>query len=252
VQRLLADALGGEGYELAFAANGQDGLRLARELRPAVITLDLLMPGMDGWAVLSLLKAEPELESIPVIILSVRTEQDFCFALGVADYLQKPIDRERLIATLQKYHHPRAANHVLVVEDEADTREMLCRMLDNKEWTVARAENGLAALESIAHHLPSLIVLDLRMPVMDGFEMISELRKHEDWRRIPVVVVSGKDLDAGDRAKLEGYVKAILEKGKFSREDLMQEVQETVRLFLAGQKPAEAATAPVYEKNPLH
>jgi signal transduction histidine kinase/CheY-like chemotaxis protein len=252
VHRLLADALRSEGYRLTFAASGQEGLRLAKEQRPAVITLDVLMPEMDGWVVLSLLKAEPELAAIPVIMLSVRAEQDFGFSLGVADYLQKPIDGQRLIAALRKFHRPRSTNHVLVVEDDADTRDMLCKMLDNNGWTIAHAQNGLAAMESITHRPPSLIVLDLRMPVMDGFEMIGELRKHEDWRKIPVVVVSGKDLTPEDRARMQGHVKAILQKGKFSREDLMREVQETVRLFLAGPQPAQDTTTSDYAQNPLH
>ena len=239
VHRLLAEALGPEGYALKFASNGADGLRLAKELRPAIITLDVIMPDMDGWVVLSLLKADPELATIPVIMLSVRADQDFGFALGVADYLQKPIDRNRLLGVLKKYHQLASASHVLVVEDEPDTRTMLCRMLENSDWQVRSAENGLQALESITHHQPSLIVLDLRMPVMDGFEMIAELQKHEDWRKIPVVVVSAKDLTPEDRHRLEGHVEKILQKGDFAREDLLREVQNTVRLFL-GNNPSPA------------
>jgi len=233
VHQLLAEALRPAGYTLKFAASGPEGLRLAKELRPAVITLDVLMPEMDGWVVLALLKADPDLAAIPVIMLTVRADQDFGFAMGVADYLQKPIDRERLLAVLKKYHGPSTHNHVLVVEDEPAMREMLGRMLSSKEWTVAEAENGLAALESITHSRPSLIILDLRMPVMDGFEMIAELRKHEDWRKIPVVVVSAKELTADDRQRLQGHVLKILQKGDFSREALMREVQQTVKLFLA-------------------
>ena len=233
VHQLLAEALRPAGYALKFAGNGPEGLRLAKELRPAVITLDVLMPDMDGWVVLALLKADPDLAAIPVIMLTVRADQDFGFAMGVADYLQKPIDRERLVAVLKKYHGQRSSNHVLVVEDEPAMREMLCRMLNNKEWTVAEAENGLAALESITHCPPSLIILDLKMPVMDGFQMIAELRKHEDWRKIPVVVVSAKELTPEDRQRLQGHVLKILQKGDFSREALMREVQQTVKLFLA-------------------
>jgi CheY-like chemotaxis protein len=234
VHRLLADALGSEGFTLKFASSGQEGLRLAKELHPSVITLDVIMPEMDGWVVLSLLKADPELAAIPVIMLTVRADQDFGFAMGVADYLQKPIDRDRLIAVLRKYHHALPPDGVLVVEDEPDMREMLCRMLEGKDWTVAEAENGLAALESITRSRPALIILDLKMPVMDGFEMIGELHKHEDWRKIPVVVVSAKELTYEDRQRLQGHVKKILQKGDFTREQLLREVQDTVRLFLSG------------------
>ena len=235
VQKMLADALRPEGYSLKFASTGAEGLRLAKELRPSVITLDVLMPEMDGWVVLALLKADPELAAIPVIMLTVRADQDFGFAMGVADYLQKPIDRERLLAVVKKYHRQRPSNQVLVVEDEPAMREMLSRMLNHGEWTVATAENGLAALEAITRFQPDLIILDLKMPVMDGFQMIAELRKHEDWRRIPVVVVSAKELTAEDRQRLQGHVLKILQKGDFSREALLREVQQTVQLFLSKQ-----------------
>ena len=238
VHQLLADALRSEGYALKFAPNGSEGLRLAKELRPAVITLDVLMPEMDGWVVLALLKDDPDLANIPVIMLTVRADQDFGFAMGVADYLQKPIDRNRLVGVLKKYHRQRPASRVLVVEDDPAMREMLCRMLENKDWTVTQAENGLAALESITHSQPSLIILDLKMPVMDGFEMIAELHKHEDWRKIPVVVVSAKELTSEDRARLQGHVQKILQKGDFGREELMREVQQTVKLFLGKQENA--------------
>src|SRR6185295_8852619 len=242
VHQLVADALKAEGFTLKFATSGKEGLRLAKELRPAVITLDVLMPDMDGWVVLALIKADPDLVSIPVIMLTVRADQDFGFSMGVADYLQKPIDRERLIAVLKRYHQFRPPNHVLVVEDDAAMREMICRMLSDKDWTVAEAENGLAALESIARCQPSLIVLDLKMPVMDGFQMIAELHKHEDWRKIPVVVVSAKELTTEDRMRLQGHVKKILQKGDFGREGLMREVQETVKLFLGKQENAATET----------
>ena len=239
VHQLLAGALRTEGYALAFASNGAEGLRLAKELRPAVITLDVIMPEMDGWVVLSLLKADPDLAAIPVIMLTVRADQDFGFALGLADYLQKPIDPKRLIGVLKRYHRLRPSNHVLVVEDDDTMRELLCRMLEREEWTVARAENGLAALESITHHQPSLIILDLKMPVMDGFQMIAELHKHEDWRKIPVVVISAKELTTEDRQLLQGHVKRILQKGDFNRAELMREVQETVKQFLSSQNAVE-------------
>jgi CheY-like chemotaxis protein len=238
VHQLLSDALRPEGYSLKFATNGKEGMRLAKELRPAVITLDVLMPEMDGWVVLALLKADPDLAGIPVIMLTVRADQDFGFAMGVADYLQKPIDRERLVGVLRKYHQRQPMNHVLVVEDDPAMREMLVRMVGNKEWSVASAENGLAALESITHCQPSLILLDLRMPVMNGFEMIAELHKHEDWRKIPVVVVSAKELTTEDRQRLQGHVQKVLQKGDFNRDELMREVQQTVRLFLASDNAA--------------
>jgi CheY-like chemotaxis protein len=228
----LAAALRDEGYTLKFASSGPEGLRVAKDWRPAVITLDVLMPEMDGWVVLSLLKADPELAGIPVIMLTVRADETFAFAMGVADYLKKPIHRERLVAVLQKFHRFPPIE-VLVVEDDANMRQMLRRMLQQESWTVSEAANGQAALESVARSQPSLIILDMLMPVMDGFEMVVELQKHEDWRKIPVVVVSAKELTQDERLRLQGCVKTILQKGSFGREELMREVQQTVRQFLA-------------------
>jgi signal transduction histidine kinase/CheY-like chemotaxis protein len=245
VHQLLANALGPAGYTLKFASSGAEGLRLAKELRPAVITLDVIMPEMDGWVVLARLKDDPELAAIPVIMLTVRADQDFGFAMGVADYLQKPIDRERLVSVLRRYYRLQPAKEVLVVEDDPQMREMLCRMLEDKDWTITQADNGLTALESITHCQPSLIVLDLKMPVMDGFDMVAELNKHDDWRKIPVVVVSGKELTPEDRQRLQGHVQKILQKGDFGREELLREVQQTVKLFLAEQNGLGAPTTKV-------
>jgi len=233
IQQLLATALRDEGYSLSFASSGAEGLRLAKELHPAVITLDVLMPEMDGWVVLSLLKADPELSGIPVIMLTVRGDENFAFAMGVADYLKKPIDRDRLIAVLQKYHRLEPPIEVLVVEDDSNMRQMLHRMLEQETWTVSEAPNGQAALECVARSQPSLIILDMLMPVMDGFQVIAELQKHEAWRKIPVVVVSAKELTEADRAKLQGCVTTILQKGSFGREELIHEVQQTVRQLVS-------------------
>ncbi len=236
VHRLLNDALRDEGYTLEFATTGAEGLRKAKEIRPAIITLDVIMPEMDGWVVLSLLKADPDLAAIPVVMLTVRAEQDFAFAMGVADYLRKPIDRERLIAVMKKFHRLTPPVQVLVVEDDPAMREMFRRMLERENWAVTEAENGLAALEQITQAQPSLIILDLMMPVMDGFQMVAELQKHEDWRKIPVVVVSAKDLTSEDRQRLQGHVEAILQKGSIGREGLLREVQQTVRLYLTNRR----------------
>lgn len=229
VRQQLAELLQREGYEVELAGSGEEGLRRARAINPSIITLDALMPEMDGWAVLSELKKDPKLASIPVVMVSIWPETERAFALGVAEYLSKPVDATRLAAVLKKYHCPPPANRALVVEDDPDMRSLLRQMLESEHWAAATAENGQAALVEINRARPSLIILDLMMPVMDGFQLVAELQKRDDWRRIPVVVVTAKDVTVEDRKRLEGRAAEILKKGAFSRDELLQTVQQTVR-----------------------
>jgi signal transduction histidine kinase/DNA-binding response OmpR family regulator len=228
VCRLLERFLGKEGFQVETALDGEEGLRLARELQPDAITLDVLMPGIDGWTVLAMLKTDPDLADIPVIMLTIVDDKGKGYALGAAEYMVKPIDRDRLAAVLRPY---RSASHpfrVLVVEDEAVTREMLRRALEKEGWDVIEAEHGRAALELVAEARPGLILLDLMMPEMDGFEFVAELRQNEAWRVIPVVVVTAKDLTAQDRLRLNGYVEKILQKQAYSQDALLAEVRDLV------------------------
>jgi signal transduction histidine kinase/DNA-binding response OmpR family regulator len=216
------------GLHMAGAASGEEGLRLAKELRPALITLDVLMPGLDGWAVLTALKTDPELATIPVIMATIVDDKNMGFALGAADYLTKPIDRERLSQLLKKFPCAHLASPALVVEDEPALRALVRRMLEKEGWVVAEAENGRVALERVAENRPELIVLDLMMPEMDGFTFIEALRQNEAWRAIPVVVVTAKDLTAEDRARLNGQVQQVLHKGSYSRDELLREMGEQI------------------------
>src|SRR5262249_9978420 len=150
VHDLMQRFLRREGLRMATAASGEEGLRLARELRPAAITLDVLMPGMDGWAMLTALKADPLLADIPVIMLTIVDDKNMGYALGAADYLTKPIDWGRLAVILQKYRCAHPPCTMLVVEDDADTRDMLRRLLTREGWVVMEATNGRVALERMA------------------------------------------------------------------------------------------------------
>jgi signal transduction histidine kinase/CheY-like chemotaxis protein len=226
---LLRRFLGSKGFRVETASNGADGLRLAEEIRPNAITLDVMMGGMDGWAVLTALKQNPELADIPVIMLSIVDEKNLGYALGAADYLTKPIDRKRLAVVIDRYRAGRAKCRVLLVEDDAPTREMMCRTLQKDGLEVVEAENGEMALARVADQRPDLILLDLMMPVMDGFQFASELRKHPEWQNIPVVVVTAKELTADDRLQLNGYVEKIVQKGAFGRDELLQDVHQFVR-----------------------
>jgi CheY-like chemotaxis protein len=226
---------------MAAALSGEEGVRLAKALRPAVITLDVLMPGMDGWSVLTTLKANPDLADIPVIILTIVDDKNLGYALGASDYLTKPIDRDRLLAILKKYRCEVRPCPVLVVEDDAATRELLRRMLEKEGWLVSEAEHGRAALERVAETQPDLILLDLMMPEMDGFQFIEELRKQEAWRSIPIIVVTAKDLTEADRLRLNGYVEKILQKTTYSRESLLTEVRDLVASYIAEKTRVENA-----------
>jgi signal transduction histidine kinase/DNA-binding response OmpR family regulator len=225
VRDLMQRFLTKEGFRVVTAHGGEEGLRRARELRPDAITLDVMMPGMDGWAVLSALKADPDVADIPVIMLTIVDDKNLGYALGASDYLTKPIDRERLVTVLRQH---RRDLPVLVVDDDAEVRQLFRRMLEPEGYTVVEAPNGRVALERLRDMSPSVILLDLMMPEMDGFEFVAEFRRHEPWRAIPIVVVTAKDLSPDDRARLNGYVEKILQKGTHGREQLLAEVRELV------------------------
>jgi signal transduction histidine kinase/DNA-binding response OmpR family regulator len=226
---LIARALGKEGFHVELATDGRTGLELARKLKPQAITLDVMMPGLDGWAVLTALKADPATANIPVIMLTVVDEKQIGFALGAADYFTKPIDWGRLNSALGKYRKPTNHQTVLIVEDDEQAREMLRRALTREGWQVIEAGNGRMALERLDGLVPALILLDLMMPEMDGFEFMQELRQRPDCRRVPVVVITAKDITEDDRRRLNGQVARILRKSALSMKELVSEVQALTR-----------------------
>ncbi|MEG3876107.1 response regulator [Microcoleus sp. herbarium7] len=232
---LIQRALARQGLRIEVAGGGEQALRLAKQLRPDAITLDVIMPGMDGWAVLSALKADPDLAEIPVILLSFVGNKSLGFALGASDYLTKPVDGKRLAALLNKYRRDQdgvAANslpcQILVVEDDDATRKILRRILEKKGWAVAEADSGHAALEQLAVARPHLILLDLMLPEMDGFELIAELRKSHSEDPIPIVVITAKDLTTAESQLLNGYVDRVLQKGVYSCDTLLRDVRSIV------------------------
>ena len=237
VHDLMHRFLTKEGFRVESALSGEEGLRLAKELQPDAITLDVMMARMDGWAVLSRLKADPELADIPVIVLTIVDNKTMGYALGASDYLTKPIDRTRLSAILKKYRCDRPPCPILVVDDEAANREMMRRMLEKEGWTVTEAENGRIALERMADNRPELILLDLMMPQMDGFAFVNELQQHKLWLSIPVVVLTAKDITPQDRLRLNGYVENILQKGAYSCEELLDQVRNLVTTYVRQETP---------------
>ena len=218
-----------DGYTVATAAGGEQGLRLAHEIQPAAITLDVMMPDMDGWSVLRALKADPVLHTIPVIMLTMIDDRTRGYSLGAVDYLTKPVDREQLNKALSSYYCAEEdICPVLLVEDDIETREIMARALEKAGWTVSEAGNGQEALDIMSGLQPMLILLDLMMPVMDGFDFLAELRARPEWQHIPVIVVTAKDLTADDRNRLAGKVEKVLEKNACTLDQLLQRVSEAV------------------------
>ena len=224
IRRVLVD----EGFRVIEAADGAEGLDLARRDPPDAITLDVLMPRMDGWAVLAELKADPALADVPVIMLTMLDDRRLGFALGATEYLTKPLDRERLRALVARYRR-NGARDVLTVEDDVDTRDLLRRQLEADGWLVAEAENGRAGLEAVSRRVPSLILLDLMMPVMDGCQFAAELRRHEAWRGIPVIVITAKELTGEERSALNGDVQGVLQKGAVNADELLRSLRDLVK-----------------------
>jgi CheY-like chemotaxis protein len=199
---------------------------MARQLRPAAITLDVIMPEMDGWIVLSALKADPVLCDIPVIMLTMVDDPERGFTLGSSDYATKPVNRQRLSQMLKKYTCPSPPCPVLVVDDDPMARSLTRAILEKEGWAVSEAENGIEALASMENQRPSLIFLDLSMPQMDGFEFAAAVRSHPEWRTIPIVVVTAQDLTKEERKRLNGNVDSILRKSGDSRESILAQVRD--------------------------
>ena len=210
---LMTRFLHREGFNARTAAGGNEGLALARELRPRAILLDVMMPGVDGWSVLSALKADPDLADIPVVMVTFVDQRGLAASLGAADYVLKPVRWDRFKAVMDRFRP--AAGTVLVIDDDDDTRERLRGFLKKDGWAVIEAENGRVGLDSVVAARPEVILLDLTMPVMDGFTFLQRLRDRPDCHDIPVVVLTARNLTRDDRLRLGG-ANQILHKGDVS------------------------------------
>ncbi len=224
---LLSRFLNREGFAVITASGGAEALRLAREHLPTAITLDVIMPGMDGWEVLRQLKEDPELETIPVVLLTVSDEQDLGYSLGAAEYLTKPVDGPKLSTIVARFQRGGAAD-ALVVDDDPAARDMASRSLERDGWNVRQAANGLEALAEVGKKMPSLIILDLIMPEMDGFDFVAALHENPDWKAIPIIVVTAMDVSDSDRRRLGATVTRIFQKGSYRMADLGDAIHRIV------------------------
>jgi CheY-like chemotaxis protein len=241
-RELIGDYLRQAGFAVMTAAGGREGLKRAKESHPIAITLDVMMPDIDGWTVLAALRGDPQLADIPVVMATIVDERRQGMALGAVGYLTKPIERDKLVELVRRYAAPTGPTRVLVVEDDAIQRDRVRMWLQPPQWLVSEAENGRVALDRLKEAAPDVIILDLMMPEMDGFQLVAALQEHPQWRRIPVVVVTALDLSAEDRARLNSGVETVLLKESFKPTDLIDGLRRLVAKARKLDKVVEAAS----------
>ena len=230
VSELMKRQLSKEGYQVIIAPNGKDGIRLARELKPDAITLDILMPEMDGWSVLRTLKADPEVSNIPVIMASILDEKNKGFSLGAADFLSKPIQKEYLMKSIRNLTGDKENLKICIIEDDESLRFTIKEILEKQNVEIIEAENGKVGM-SLLHKeeiKPDLILLDLMMPVMNGFEFLKSIRE-TDLNSIPILVLTGADLSEDEKSFLSGEVQRILEKSEDTLSSIVSEVGNVIK-----------------------
>ena len=228
VRHLMERFLNREGFTVHTAADGASGVALVRQYKPMAVTSDIMMPGMDGWSVLSAIKSDPETADIPVIMLTMGDTQELGFALGAFDFLSKPLDRNQLLKALERINLPASGEtEILIVEDDRDTRELLQRTLEREGWKVITATDGVNAIELLASaaRVPDLVLLDLMMPRLDGFGVLDAIRKNPLWVSIPVVILTAKDLTIDERMLLSQSSAAILEKGAVPPSEVLENLR---------------------------
>ncbi len=224
---LIASALASAEYLPVRARHGEEALRLAREIHPVAITLDLVLPGLDGWEVLKRLKSDPELVSIPVVIISVVDNRELGVALGAEDYFVKPVERDRFVARVRAITavHDLGKPQLLLIDDDAAVHALLREELEHSGYSVVHAYSGEEGLLAAVRHAPDLIILDLMMPGMSGFEVASSLKQNPLTEEIPIIVLTSKDVTPEDRASLQSKVATFVQKGKPAREQLISEIR---------------------------
>jgi adenylate cyclase len=227
-REIVSQILLREGFDVVLAKSGRQGLQLAREIRPSIITLDVLMPDLDGWSTLQELKRDADLRDIPVIMVTIVDEENRAYALGAAAYLTKPISRECLHKALASCPLDQASRRVLIVEDDPHTRGWLARILREDGWEVAEAENGRVGLDRLPLVKPDIILLDLMMPEMDGFEFVDEISRHEETRHLPLIVLTAADLDQEAHRRLSGGIRRILRKRMGGRDEVLATLRDVI------------------------
>ncbi|MBJ6981151.1 response regulator [Luteimonas sp. MC1572] len=218
-----------QGLRVEFASNGADGLRMARERAPKLILLDVLMPGADGWSVLTALKTDPRLASIPVVMISVTEQQALGQAIGAADYLVKPVQQDSLVQAVARHLPSGIPRPILVIDDDATTRSMLRRQMERQGWRVVEAANGAEGLACVGSLAPAMILLDLMMPAMDGFAFLDALRGELGAASVPIIVLTAKELSRDEERGLSTRVSRVIAKGGYRGRELEDEVRRVMQ-----------------------
>jgi CheY-like chemotaxis protein len=235
----LRGALSGEGFATVFVSANGDALPLAKAVQPDIIILDVIVQSSEGLQALRHIKADPQLRHCPVVILTTADEPQSATALGAADFLLKPFDRKALRSALGRFRQEAVAGYALVIDDDPDVRVLVSRTLRKEGWRVETASNAVEALQKVEAELPEVILLDLGLPVIDGFEILSRLRAMPAWAELPVVVLTGRDVTQEERRRLTG-VRTILMKGSNVRSDVIGEVRKIAR-----QTPGQLPSIPL-------
>ena len=245
VHDLLKRSLGRAGYRVITAINGTDGLAMARTHHPDFITLDIMMPGVDGWSVLTSLKADPSLKDIPVFVLTMTNEKSLGYALGAAQFLTKPVNKDALLGLLRQYRrHPNHC-HVLMIDDDANNRDLIRRVLEPEGTVVDEATDGQSGLDWLSTHAaPDLVILDLMMPNMDGFAFIDALRQRPELNQLPVLVLTAKTLTDEDRQRLSLRAEHIIERNGLSEDMLVDRLHEQLCSHSKNTPPAPTGKTP--------
>ena len=231
---ILTVYLTNEGYNVIVAVDGKEAIKKAKEFKPFLITLDIMLPKVDGWEVLSELKNFPDTADIPVIIVSIVDNKDLGYSLGAASYLMKPVDRKILINTVKIITSNLSAKdkpmEILVVDDDEKAVKCIRVILENAGFRVLTAYGGKAGIELAINNNPDMIILDLMMPDISGFDVVEKLRKHQKAKNIPIVICSSKDITEEDKKVLNGNIMAIVQKGSHTKEELLREIQNIEKL----------------------
>jgi signal transduction histidine kinase/DNA-binding response OmpR family regulator len=218
----------GRDYRVVSFLSGEGAVEKAKEIKPMAITLDIMMPKKDGWQVLRELKQTPETQDIPVIILSIIDNKRLGFSLGAAEYIVKPLEKQALLKKLKNLEKTTVIKKVLVVDNEQNTVELISNVLREGGYQLAVAYNSIDAIKTIKDFIPDLIVLNLTMPEVSGFDVIEYLKTEEKVKAIPLIVISRKDLTEKEIDELNGRIQGILNRGILAKEDLLKELKDTI------------------------